>query len=173
MRHRVPVHIRWGDLDAYRHVNNVAMIQLLEEARISVFWHGNWHESPARGDGVSTSDGAGTGDDEQPASVTNGGGRSTAARDVGSFVVRQEVEYLKPLDYPRGPLEIEMWVSKVGASSVDVCYEIPTLDGGVAARAMTTIVMINMETGSPRRLTDSEREWLEGWIDDPIEFRRR
>lgn len=154
MRHRVPVHIRWGDLDAYRHVNNVAMIQLLEEARISVFWHGSWHGSEAEKSG-------------------NGGGRSTAARDVGSFVVRQEVEYLKPLDYPRGPLEIEMWVSKLGSSSVDICYEIPTLDGEVSARAMTTIVMMNMETGSPRRLTDAEREWLEGWLDDPIEFRRR
>lgn len=164
MRHRVPVHIRWGDLDAYRHVNNVAMIQLLEEARISVFWHGNWNRSERE-----NTDGPASGE----VTASNGGGRSTAARDVGSFVVRQEVEYLKPLDYPRGPLEIEMWVSKIGSSSVDVCYQIPTLDGGVAARAMTTIVMMNMETGSPRRLTDSEREWLEGWIDDPIEFRRR
>src|SRR5690606_39838769 len=37
-RIHVPVHIRWNDLDAYGHVNNAAMLTLLEEARISVFW---------------------------------------------------------------------------------------------------------------------------------------
>ena len=34
----VPVQLRWGDVDAYQHVNNAAMLQLLEEARIEAFW---------------------------------------------------------------------------------------------------------------------------------------
>lgn len=34
----VPVRLRWSDLDAYAHVNNVEMFRLLEEARITAFW---------------------------------------------------------------------------------------------------------------------------------------
>src|SRR5690625_5623612 len=30
--------VRWTDLDAYGHVNNAAMVRLLEEARIAAFW---------------------------------------------------------------------------------------------------------------------------------------
>ena len=33
----VQVPPRWGDMDAYGHVNNVAILSLLEEARIAVF----------------------------------------------------------------------------------------------------------------------------------------
>lgn len=34
----IPVPVRWTDLDAYGHVNNAAMVRLLEEARIAAFW---------------------------------------------------------------------------------------------------------------------------------------
>jgi acyl-CoA thioester hydrolase len=34
----VPVQLRWSDLDAYGHVNNVEMFRILEEARITAFW---------------------------------------------------------------------------------------------------------------------------------------
>src|SRR5665647_2574121 len=37
-RLHVPVPVRWADLDAYGHVNNVAVLGLLEEARIAAFW---------------------------------------------------------------------------------------------------------------------------------------
>ena len=37
-RLHVPVTLRWSDLDAYAHVNNVAMFRLLEDARITAFW---------------------------------------------------------------------------------------------------------------------------------------
>jgi acyl-CoA thioester hydrolase len=33
----IPVPVRWTDLDAYGHVNNAAMVRLLEEARIAAF----------------------------------------------------------------------------------------------------------------------------------------
>ena len=32
---RVP--LRWADMDAYGHVNNVAVVQVLEEARVAAF----------------------------------------------------------------------------------------------------------------------------------------
>ncbi|HWL60323.1 MAG TPA: acyl-CoA thioesterase, partial [Microbacteriaceae bacterium] len=34
----VPIQLRWGDLDAQAHVNNVTMLKLLEEARVRVLW---------------------------------------------------------------------------------------------------------------------------------------
>ena len=37
-RLHVPVSLRWSDLDAYAHVNNVEMFRLLEDARITAFW---------------------------------------------------------------------------------------------------------------------------------------
>uniref|UniRef100_UPI0022306FB2 thioesterase family protein n=1 Tax=Proteus mirabilis TaxID=584 RepID=UPI0022306FB2 len=37
-RLHVAVHLRWGDLDAYGHVNNTSMLKLLEEARVRAFW---------------------------------------------------------------------------------------------------------------------------------------
>ncbi|WP_346243023.1 acyl-CoA thioesterase [Micrococcus luteus] len=32
---RIP--LRWADMDAYGHVNNIAVVQLLEEARVAAF----------------------------------------------------------------------------------------------------------------------------------------
>ena len=37
-RLEIPVQLRWSDMDAYQHVNNVEMLRLLEEARIEAFW---------------------------------------------------------------------------------------------------------------------------------------
>ena len=33
-RLHLPIHVRWGDLDAYNHVNNTSILKLLEEARV-------------------------------------------------------------------------------------------------------------------------------------------
>lgn len=37
MRHRTELQIRWGDMDAYRHVNNVAYAAYVQEARARMF----------------------------------------------------------------------------------------------------------------------------------------
>ena len=33
------VHMRWSDMDAYRHINNSAYLQFLEQARVAMFFH--------------------------------------------------------------------------------------------------------------------------------------
>ena len=33
------VHMRWSDMDAYRHINNSAYLQYLEQARVAMFFH--------------------------------------------------------------------------------------------------------------------------------------
>lgn len=40
------VHMRWSDMDAYRHINNSAYLQYLEQARVAMFFQ--------RHDGFST-----------------------------------------------------------------------------------------------------------------------
>jgi len=38
MRITVPVPLRWGDMDAFGHVNNATAVQLLEQARVDGFF---------------------------------------------------------------------------------------------------------------------------------------
>lgn len=146
MRLVVPITVRWADLDAYGHVNNAAMLHLLEEARVAVFWHGRHlpedHAGPPR------------------------------PTDTATFVAHQEIEYLAPLGYPTEPIPVSLWISKLGGASVEVCYEVPTLDGGTAARARTTIVMMDTATGRPCRITDDERALWSRFMDEPVRFRR-
>jgi acyl-CoA thioester hydrolase len=32
----IPVHLRWGDMDIFKHINNVAYVGYLEDARVSL-----------------------------------------------------------------------------------------------------------------------------------------
>lgn len=41
------VHMRWSDMDAYRHINNSAYLQYLEQARVAMFF--DRHESFSTG----------------------------------------------------------------------------------------------------------------------------
>lgn len=89
-----------------------------------------------------------------------------------TLLARQEIEYLAPLEYSREPVRVEVWVSHLGGASLDVCYELHGPDG-VAARAMTTLVMIDLTSGRPRRLTEAERERWSPLLGEPVPFRRR
>jgi acyl-CoA thioester hydrolase len=162
-RLNVPVRLRWSDLDAYGHVNNAQMLQLLEEARIEAFW-----SHPGGTDAV---------------------GRPTAVIDAGpgalttTLVARQEIEYLRPLDYRRAPVVVQLWLGHLGGASIDVCYEVhddaPGADGSGGmqaspyARASTTVVLADTATARPRRLTDAERAAWSPFLEEPIVLRRR
>ena len=95
MRIHVPIKLRWSDLDAYGHVNNAAMLTLLEESRISVFWNGELGV-----EGVSD--------------TASGGG------DTVTLIGRQEVEYLAPIPYLREPLDVQLWIGGMGGASLEV-----------------------------------------------------
>ena len=152
----IPVPLRWGDLDAYGHVNNVAVMQLLEEARIAAFWR-----HPAGADPAAA-----------PAAVLDAG----PGAGTHTLVARQEVEYLLPLTYRRDPVTVEMWLGHLGGASIDVCYQLTaTVDGvrSVFVQATTTLVLIDASTGRPRRITPEEREAWEVYRDTPVVLRRR
>ena len=156
-RLEVPVQLRWADMDAYAHVNNVAMLRLLEEARIEAFWrHPVSDTAPAV---------------QWPTAVLDAG----PGADVSTLVARQEIEYLRPLAYRRHPVVVEMWLGYLGGASIDVCYEVRDdgRDPTVYARAGATLVLVDTATGSPRRISEAERAAWQPYVEGPISFRRR
>ena len=152
-RVHVPIHLRWGDLDALGHVNNTSMLKLLEEARLRAFW---------RGDGV---------DEAMPTAVfdmdvlENGGARAT-------LVARQEIEYYRPVPYTQRPLDVQLWIGRMGASSADICFEVFSPDGTVLyARATAVVVIVDTASGKPMRWSADERAAWEPYLGGPIVYR--
>lgn len=169
-RLRVPVQLRWSDMDAYGHVNNVEMLRLLEEARIEAFWAHPAAATPP-GEAVAAPAEAPAAERWPTAVLDAGPGAQTA-----TLVARQEVEYLRPLGYRRTPVVVDMWIGHLGGASIDVCYEVQDVEPGASgpyARAVTTLVLVDAATGSPRRIGEVERAaWLP-YVEAPPTFRRR
>jgi acyl-CoA thioester hydrolase len=156
-RLNVPVQLRWADLDAYGHVNNVQMLQLLEEARIEAFWSHPGADATGH-----------------PTAVIEAGPGALTT----TLVARQEIEYLHPLAYRRAPVVVALWLGHLGGASIDVCYEVHDAVPGSAvatpyARATTTVVLVDAATGRPRRLTVAERAAWSPFLEEPIVLRRR
>ena len=157
MRLHVPITLRWSDIDAYAHVNNAAMLRLLEEARIEAFW--------VTGEAIDSTDGVG------PAVLDGRPGSDTL-----SLIAHQEVEYLLPIPYRRRPLDVEVWIGRMGGASLQLCYEVWSPEGAeprvLYAKAATTLVMVATATGKPRRIDDAQRAAWEPYVEAPIEFSR-
>ncbi len=155
LRLHVPIHLRWGDLDAFNHVNNTSMLKLLEEARVRVFW------VPESGDTAPST-----------AVIESG-----IAAGVLTLIARQEIEYLAPVPYRREPLDIQMWFGKIGGSSIEVCYEVysPAADTPqtLYARATSVVVMVDARTGRPQRLTDQMRDAWSPYLGHPLVYGHR
>jgi acyl-CoA thioester hydrolase len=157
-RLHVPAPLRWSDLDAYGHVNNVQVLRLLEEVRVVAFWQA----------------------DEE---AERTGTPATAVIDakIGSktlsIIARTEIEYLKTIEYRRSPLDVQVWVGRLGGADLDVCYEICSPLGvepvEIYARASTTVAMVDAETMMPRRLLEREREAWKPYLEEPAKFARR
>lgn len=159
VRLHIPIPLRWGDLDAFNHVNNTAMLKLLEEARVRAFW------LPAPGEVAP------------PTAVLE----SSINSGVLTLIARQEIEYLAPVPYQRHPLDIQMWFGKLGGSSIEVCYEVrsPVETAGayagqtIYARATTVVVKTDAATGRPLRLSADERAAWAPYQGQPIVYAHR
>jgi len=157
-RVHVPIHLRWGDLDALGHVNNTSMLKLLEEARLRAFWFSDGEGEPL------------------PTAVfhmdvlESGGDRAT-------LIARQEIEYLRPVPYSQRPLDVRMWIGAMGGSSADICFEVYSPEGDseqiLYARATVVTVLVDTASGRPIRWTENERSAWAPYVGDPIEYRRR
>ena len=154
MRIHVPIPLRWSDFDAYAHVNNAEMLRLLEEARIQAFWR------PDEGIALDTAI-----LDARPGAETIG------------LIARQEVEYLAPIPYMRSPIDIELWIGRIGGASIEICYEMYSPVGVTPrllfTRATTTLVMVTAKTGRPVRITESLRGVWAPYIEEPVHFTKR
>ena len=160
MRLNVPIRLRWADLDAYGHVNNAEMLRLLEEARILALWTAD--DAPDSGEAAGAS-----------TAVLDG----RPGADTLSLIARQEIEYLAPIPYLRQPLDIQLWVGRLGGASLELCYEVWSPVGvepaTLYARAATTIVLVDATSGRPRRINEHERAAWMPYAEPAIEFHRR
>ena len=156
MRLHVPIPLRWSDFDAYAHVNNAEMLRLLEEARIQAFWRPDDGAAPGAATAIL---------DARPGAA------------VISLIARQEVEYLAPIPYMRAPIDIEMWIGRIGGASLEICYEIFSPEGVTPrvlfTKAATTLVMVTAATGRPQRITDDLREVWAPYVEEPVSFTKR
>lgn len=135
-------------MDAYGHINNVEFLRLLEEGRVVMF----------SGDRVS-------------------GRRSLL--ESGVVVARAEIEYLSPLVFRPEPVAVDMWVTRISGVGFDLGYEVLDSEGGngeepdLYARAETTLVLFDLQTQQPRRMSETERICLKEWQGGPVPWRRR
>lgn len=158
-RLHIPIHLRWGDLDAFNHVNNTSMLKLLEEARVRAFWQ------PAPGEHAPDT------------AVLDSSIRS----GVLTLIARQEIEYLAPVPYQRHPLDVQLWFGRLGGSSIEVCYEVRSpLETAtrespqtVYARATTVVVKVDATNGRPLRLSAHERAAWSPYAGAPIVYAHR
>ena len=120
---RVPLHVRWSDLDAYGHVNNVAIVGLLEQARVLAFWS-----------------------DADPILPP-----LKADAETWVLVAGIEVAYKKVIDHRTEPIFAEVSVSKCAGASFVIDYRI-VVDDDLCVTASTTMACVDAATGSPTRI---------------------
>src|SRR6478752_1418771 len=94
---------------------------------------------------------------------------STGDLAEGVVVVRHEVTYVSPLLFGFRPVSIESWVTEIRAASFTVAYEIFHEDAAgertVYLRAKTVLTPYVFSTERPRRITDTERASLAGFLE--------
>lgn len=156
MRLHVPVALRWSDFDAYAHVNNAEMFRLLEEARIQAFWR------PDEG-----------AEDNSSTAILDG----RPGAESMTLIARQEIEYLLPIPYMRAPIDVELWIGRIGGASLEICYELYSPEGVMPrrlfTRAATTLVLVAAASGKPQRIPEELRAAWAPYVEEPVVFAKR
>ena len=145
-RYRYLCPLRWGDMDAYGHVNNVLFLRYLEEARIAMF------------NASAPDDGGGLLDT----------GILVARHEIDYLLPLHYRSQPVPIDVwvtGLGGASFEVCYEVLD----------PGVDGAadtVYARAESTMVVYDFTQDAPRRLGDVEKSRLRGWEDDPVPLKR-
>ncbi len=142
--YRTLVPMRWSDQDVYRHINNVQIVRLLEEARVQAFTA--W-------------------DDPQERPVLETG--VLVARTEVEYL-RQLDFRLAPI-----AIDLWVSKASGATIELGYEVREPDDDSPPYARAESTLVMYDLQAGRPRRLTPGERARLEQWSGEPVSMRWR
>ncbi len=142
--YRVDVPLRWSDMDAYGHVNNVQFLRLLEDARVIAFeqWFGP--DRSLLDEGV------------------------VVARHEIEYIAPLDFRHA-PITVDIWATKISGASFDLAYEVRDPAKVGMTL----YALAETTLVAYDFATVSPRRLRPDERAVLEGVGGDPVPFRWR
>lgn len=85
---------------------------------------------------------------------------SEEGRRQNAFVVsRTIIDYRAPLFYGPEPVDVHVWVTKASAATFELAYAIRDVEQ-LYVEASTKIVAYNLDTGSPRRLSETERAFI-------------
>lgn len=143
MSYTAAIPLRWGDMDAYGHVNNVTYLQYLEEARVACFEAWFPQENPvAMGVLVARSE----------IEYLRPLEHRTAPVLIDVWVSAVKGASFD-LDYVvRDPEE---------------------LGGTVFAKATSTLVMYDLDAGQPRRIDAAHRSVLDAQSAEPVALRSR
>ncbi|MFD9817427.1 acyl-CoA thioesterase [Streptomyces violascens] len=77
-----------------------------------------------------------------------------------AFVVKQSaVDYQAPLVYREAPVEVDVWVVTCRGARLELGYAIRDADR-TYAQATTKMAAYNLDTGSPRRISEAEAEFF-------------
>lgn len=137
--------LRWGDMDAYGHINNVEVVRLLEEARIHAF-------GPPGGT-------AGLGE-EPPVALF-----SSLNEGMQALVVEHRIQYTATLDYRNIPLKVAVWVGQLKAASFTISYRLhDPITGRVCVKAETILAVVDIDSGALLRITDEQKRRLSPFL---------
>ncbi len=91
---------------------------------------------------------------------------TTSLLQLGHFVARNEIDYVRPIGMDDHEVVVELWVSRFGGASYDVRYEVLDERGVVCARAKSVMVTVDVPTGAAVRIPDEVRAQLERFFED-------
>jgi len=133
--------MRWSDMDAYGHINNVQLVRILEEARIAAF-------GPPRGAGLPGI--------EPRVALFN-----EVPEGVLALVVEHKIRYVRTLEYRNVPALVEMWVGAVKGASFDIHYVVrDPVTGEDCVKASSHLAFVDGATGRVLRLTPEQKAKL-------------
>ncbi|MDO5682884.1 MAG: thioesterase family protein [Propionibacteriaceae bacterium] len=137
---------RWGDMDAYAHLNNGSYVDYLQEARVAFLHSGDFAYM--------------LGDTPEPG---NDGSNTNAI-----LVTGHQVEYVRAAEYGP-PVQVRLAVDRLGAARFTIGYDLVS-DSHLIARARTVLCPFDLATNRIRRLTPREKEWFESYAEpvDPL-----
>ncbi|WP_331273098.1 acyl-CoA thioesterase [Motilibacter deserti] len=97
--------------------------------------------------------------EEARISLLRGHEAPSGAGRAGIVVSRHEIDYLAPLSWTPDGIDVEVWVTRLGAVSFHLGYVVRD-EERVYARARSVMVAYDLEARGPRRLTAAETQLL-------------